>query len=177
MSNRANYVSATGKLEVQGLARAGESVVGIVRLADFKRLETLLATNEGSLGFTVRGAMDDRGRPVLTLRLEGSVTLTCQRCLLPYLHELDSETEILLAATEEELAVWDEGEDETVLAAAPLDLHEMLEDELLLALPYAPRHPEGVCAPGGRAAASAQDQTRPFASLANLKRKQTGNEN
>lgn len=174
MSTRANYVSATGKLDVQGLARASESVVGIVRLADFNRARELLADDEGSLGFTVRGGTDDRGRPTLAVRLEGSVTLTCQRCLLPYLFDLDSETEIMLAATEEELSVWDEEEGESMLAAAPMDLQELLEDELLLALPYAPRHPEGVCAPEEKPA-GALDQTRPFASLATLRRKPTGN--
>ncbi|CAG1009107.1 MAG: DUF177 domain-containing protein [Burkholderiales bacterium] len=176
MSPRANYVSATGKLDVQGLARTGESVVGIVRLADFKRVRDLLADDEGSLGFTVKGGVDERGRPVLAVKLEGSVTLNCQRCLLPFLFDIESETEILLAATEEELGVWDEEEGETVLAAAPMDLQELLEDELLLALPYAPRHPEGVCAPGAGSARTS-DETRPFASLAAIKRKSTGNEN
>ncbi len=174
MSNRANFVTATGKLDVQGLARAGDAVVGIAQLVDFKRVEGQLATNEGALGFTVRGAVDERGRPVLRVRLEGSVTLVCQRCLLPFLYEIDSESEIQLAATEEELVAWDEDEGEALLAESPLDLHELLEDELLLALPYAPRHPEGVCAPGP-AGTSHEDEAGPFASLAALKRKQTGN--
>lgn len=175
MSNRANFVSATGKLDVQGLARAGETVVGVVRLADFERAADQLATDEGSLAFSVRGAVDDRGRPVLGVHLEGTVTLVCQRCLLPFLHEIDSETEIQLAATEQELEAWDEDEAETVLAAAPLGLHGLLEDELLLALPYAPRHPEGVCAPGGGTRKG--EKPSPFASLAAIKRKQSGNEN
>lgn len=176
MSPRANYVSATGKLDVNGLARAGESVVGIVRLADLGRVRDLLADDEGSLGFAVKGRLDERGRPVLAVKLEGSVTLNCQRCLLPFLFDLDSETEILLAATEEELALWDDEEGEAVLAAAPMDLQELLEDELLLTLPYAPRHPEGVCAPAGGSAKASEDAHR-FASLAALKRKPTGNEN
>jgi len=175
MSNRANFVSATGKLDVQGLARAGETVVGVVRLADFERARDLFATDEGSLAFSVRGSVDPRGRPVLAVHLEGNATLVCQRCLLPFLYEIDSETEIQLAATEQELETWDDDEAETMLAAAPLDLHEMVEDELLLALPYAPRHPEGVCAPGGGTRKG--EKPSPFASLAALKRKPSGNEN
>jgi uncharacterized protein len=171
MSNRANFVSAHGKLDVQGLARAGESVVGIVPLADFKRAEDQLATGEGTLAFTVTGVMDARGRPVLRVKLEGQITLNCQRCLLPYPYELDSETEILLAATEAELSNWDEEDGETVLASAPMDLHDLLEDELLLALPFAPRHPEGVCAPVGRSRGGAKDANQAFAALASIKSK------
>ena len=34
---------------------------------------------------------------------------------------------------------------EVVLAAAPMEPLALIEDELLLALPFAPRHPDGAC--------------------------------
>jgi len=53
-----------------------------------------------------------------------------------------------------------------VLAAAPLDPAQLVEDELVLALPYAPRHENCVA----RAAGREGDGSSPFASLRGLMR-------
>ena len=43
-------------------------------------------------------------------------------------------------------ALDNDSELEVVLAAAPLDPAELVEDELVLAMPFAPRHPDDACA-------------------------------
>ena len=55
---------------------------------------------------------------------------------------------MLLARNERELAVLDESDDvhEVILAAAPLDAQTLIEDEVLLALPFAPRCERPECA-------------------------------
>ena len=58
-------------------------------------------------------------------------------------------TEVLLAHDEDELATLDaETDGEVILADRPLDAATLVEDELVLTLPFAPRH-EGEC-PGRR---------------------------
>jgi uncharacterized protein len=53
---------------------------------------------------------------------------------------------VLLARDERELAALDAGsESEVVLAEGSLDPLTLVEDELVLALPFAPRHAEGDC--------------------------------
>ena len=56
-------------------------------------------------------------------------------------------TVALLARSEAEGDALDAGSDEEVLVAAePLDALKLVEDELLLSLPYAPTHADGECA-------------------------------
>ena len=75
--------------------------------------------------------------------------------------------------TEQELARIpdDESEDEPLLGSERFDLHELLEDEAILALPISPRHAD--CAAPAPAApdagAEATGRPHPFASLASLK--------
>jgi uncharacterized protein len=78
--------------------------------------------------------------------LHGTVNLTCQRCLGAFTWPIDERTELLLAKDERDLAELDAGSDtEVVLAAQPLDPLTLVEDELVLALPFAPRHPDDAC--------------------------------
>jgi len=114
------------------------------------------------------GDRDDRGRSVLTLGLDGAVFMTCQRCLRPLAVPVAQQTVLLLAGDEAELARLDVDEPEVILASAPLDCLTLVEDELLLSLPFAPCHAEGACA-AAAPVSPPQDAPSPFAHLAGLK--------
>ena len=132
--------------------------------------------DSGAVGTRIRwridGATDSSGHPVLQLALDGEMLLTCQRCLSGFAFPVAQRTRLLVARTEAQLAVLDDsGEDEVVLGASPLDALELVEDELLLSLPYAPRHAEGQCpvaAQDGPAVGESAPAS-PFATLADLK--------
>jgi len=88
------------------------------------------------------------GRPALAVELDGTVTLECQRCLGPVEWPIVQRTELLLARDEAEAARLDsQSESEVLIAAASLDTRTLVEDELVLVLPFVARHPEGSCAP------------------------------
>jgi uncharacterized protein len=57
---------------------------------------------------------------------------------------------------------------ESVLAEARLDVWHLLEDEILLSLPFAPKHDVGVCR-AEKEVRPQQDGSHPFAALAKLK--------
>ena len=85
------------------------------------------------------------GRPSLAIDLAGSVPLVCQRCLGRLDWPVRQATELLLAGDEREFATLDDdSEAEVILADGPLDAVVLVEDELVLTLPFAPRH-EGAC--------------------------------
>jgi len=78
--------------------------------------------------------------------LKGAVTLVCQRCLADLEWPIDQATDVLLARNEGELAALDADSSlEVVLAQGPVDSIALVEDELVLALPFAPRHADGEC--------------------------------
>ena len=99
--------------------------------------------------------------------------LVCQRCLGPVEAVLDADRSFLFVAGEDAAAALDaDSEDDVLALTRSLDLRELVEDELLLALPLVPRHeecPEPLEVPPD-ADAPVEEKKNPFAVLAALKR-------
>jgi len=119
---------------------------------------------------TVRG-----GEPQtwLHLRADARLSLVCQRCLGPVDARIESQRSFLFVAGEDAAAQLDaDSEDDVLALTRSLDLRELVEDELLLALPLVPRHelcPEPLPVPDD-APEAADERPNPFAALAALKR-------
>lgn len=144
-------------------ASAGATQQGVLPLSAFERLRDALASQAGEVAYELKGERDARGRPSLRLRVHGTLQLRCQRCLAPLAFEVSADELLVLAATQAEIDA-DPGDVESpdrVLAAKEMAVADLVEDELILALPYAPRHEH--CAAGARTGEGAT--TRPFADL------------
>ncbi len=156
-------------------ARRGQKMSGEIPVAELPRLRDVLENQRGFLKYAVQGVFDEQGNPALHVSIAGSCQLRCQRCLsaLDYAMQLDTR---LLLRSQAELDALDEStiegqeeEFESILADAHLDVLDLLEDEILLSLPIAPRHEEGACQ--AILSGSAQEEKQhPFAVLAKLKR-------
>jgi uncharacterized protein len=113
------------------------------------------------------------GEPELWLSLNADVrvTLECQRCLGPMTQRLAIDRRLRFVRSEEEAERLDDESEDDVLALPPrLDLIELLEDELILALPLVPRH-EGACPePLVLAEPPPPAAEHPFAALAALRK-------
>ena len=156
------------KLAERGGSIAGEVDVGrLLRLAD--RVAQPPDADHARIQWSIVGGQDAQGRPVLTLGLDGTLFVVCQRCLRPLAVAVVQQTELLLARDETELARLDVDEREVVLTAAPLDPLTLVEDELLLSLPFAPSHLVDTCVAAAPPVSTAQDSPSPFARLAGLK--------
>jgi len=154
------------------LAERGGSLSGEVDVATLPRLQDRIAHDPASgasrVRWSVSGGRDAKGRPELQLDLDGSVFVSCQRCLHPLAFVIDQRTQVLVARDEGELVSFDAEEPEVVLAKSQLDALTLVEDELLLSLPFAPRHPEGVC-DAALTAAAVQVRESPFAQISATK--------
>jgi uncharacterized protein len=79
----------------------------------------------------------------LALRADADMVLQCQRCLLPVDVKVEVDRQFRFVPDEETAAAVDEEiEDEVLVLTRSLNLRELLEDEMLLALPLVPRHEE-----------------------------------
>ena len=135
-----------GRFDAYRLAHERGVVEGSVDPHRLPRVADLLADGPASVAWRIEGTKDALGRPAVAVALRGSVSLTCQRCLAEFDWPIEQRSEVLLARDERELAALDAGsESEVVLAEGSLDPLTLVEDELVLALPFAPRHPEGDC--------------------------------
>ena len=149
-------------------ASAGATQQGVLPLREFPRLRDVLASDAGEVAYEINGVRDGRGRPSLQVKVRGSLQLRCQRCLEPMTLEVDSETLLVLAATVAEIHAdpADVQAPDRVVAGKEMPVRDLVEDELILAVPYAPRHES--CTP--RPSADQERKTLPFAGLKGLMR-------
>ena len=150
-------------------AAAGAKQQGVWAVGDFPRLRDMLASDAGEIRYSIVGVQDARGRPALRVRLRGALQLRCQRCLEPLSFDVDADEMLVLAATQAEIDAEpaDTEAPDRLLAAEDVPVKELLEDELILALPYAARH-DG-CDVSGES--HGDEKISPFAGLRGLLRK------
>lgn len=145
-----------GELEISGLSRlAGE-----------------LADSSGVLHWVLQGGFDRLGHAQLLLSVSASVQLKCQRCLTSFAFDVVSESKLIVAKDEAQAdeidALLDEDEFEVIVGSRALNVVELIEDEVLLAIPLASKH--DVCPGRGESEVQAVTDSRsPFAVLINIK--------
>ena len=160
-------MSARAVIDSLEFARNSQQLDGEVQVAKLARLADSLFDGAGELKYQLAGGRDTRQRPRLQLTVAGSINLRCQRCLGSLPHPVAVEASLLVLTDEAggETAEFDD------LDGVPADLHTdvwgLIEDEVLLAVPLSPRHPEGLC--NAAVDTSLDRAPSPFAVLAKLK--------
>jgi uncharacterized protein len=141
--------SKAGTFDAYRLARDRGSLEGTLDVGASERLADRVAAQEASVKWRIEGTTDAAGRPALAIHIAGDVPLTCQRCLSTFALPVAQRTVAVLAKSEAEADALDtDSENEVLVADHPLDPAELIEDELLLTLPYAPMHEAGACQAG-----------------------------
>ena len=158
------------KVDAIDLARSGGQLQGELPLSGMRRLtEGQPGQRDAVASWHLQGTSDILGRHFLALDVEAAPWVVCQRCLRPFAYPLSAHGRFVLTTDDASLEA-DEADDdapEPLQATTRLDVAALVEDELILALPYAPRHQ--VCpAEDGEAAPSARRES-PFAALAGWK--------
>jgi uncharacterized protein len=166
------------RLDVRAFAKAAGALSGQWPVSGFGRLGELLVAADapsGPVQWSARGEeLAVRGAPAevwLHLHAKAVLQLQCQRCLQPCAQPLALDRRFHFVADEAIAADLDaDAEHDVLVFAKELDLHELLEDELLLDLPLVPRHetcPQPLALPAGDAEPQAPDH--PFAALSSLR--------
>ncbi len=136
-------------IDATGFARAGQSLDGVAHAKPFMRLcQDLPESQVGEIHWQVRGRFDaPTGLSWLDVEAQGPVQAVCQRCLTAFSLTLRVSSTLGLVDTQAQLDAMDaletEGqgpEVEYLVADQRLDVLGLVEDELILVLPYAPRH-------------------------------------
>jgi len=166
-------------LDIGPLADGRARLAFAIPLAEFSRLAPQLREVAGEATGEVDFGRENR-LAVADVQVQARLVLTCQRCMGPLPFLLDSEGRAALVATAAEADRVPE-QLETVFAEGyRVSLRDLVEEELLLALPLVPRHEdEHDCAgPVTGAdevvrpeAAAPQETHRPFGQLESLLRR------
>jgi uncharacterized protein len=172
--------NAAQRLDVKAFAQAGGSLQGsepLMRLA--RVLEASADGGDSSpVHWEAHGELrtDLLGQTQCWLRLQADaeVPQICQRCLGPMQVAVHVDRWFRFVADEAAATEQDEvSEEEVLVLAGEFDLQALIEDEILLELPYIPRHdvcpaqpPMSATDPGFEEPAP---RPNPFAALAGLK--------
>jgi uncharacterized protein len=170
------------RLDVKAFAQVGgrlsghESLLKYERLAqDAKGLHPDLLVDWEAVG-EVRTALGGLSQVWLRIKVRASFPMECQRCMSPVDVPLEVDREFRFVADEATAeALDDESEEDLLAMSREFDLHELIEDELLMALPVVPKHTE--CPTSVPMESSDEDfeeasaeKPNPFAALAGLRK-------
>ena len=127
------------------LCHRNEKREGKVAIADLSRLSQICASNQGTLTWRLAGSIGRLEHPQLHLEVAGKLELVCQRCMEPLICEINSQTVIILArdddaADEIEALLDDEDPTEVIVGEEKQDVLVLVEDEVLLSIPFSPMH-------------------------------------
>jgi len=169
------------RLNVKSFAEDGASISGEQPVQEYERLMAETEGRGGELLVTWSAAGELRNpahvhpQVWLHLKADAMLSLTCQRCLGPVDVAVAVDRAFRFVQDEDMAAAQDDESEEDVLALSrSFDLFELIEDELLMELPLAPRHE--ACPEQVKLAAADEDfenasaqRENPFAMLGKLK--------
>jgi len=158
--------------------RAEARIAGEIAVHSLQRFIECLSDNTGQVSVTLRFYTDENWRRRIDGHIKVAVNVNCQRCLQPLpvvieedLHLAVVETEALAQRLPKEIDAW-------ITAEQRLQLHDIIEEQLILGMPIVSRHPGDDCRmhrdgkiedPRAPEAPLQGKQDNPFAVLARLK--------
>ncbi len=163
-----------GSIDPWKLASTGGQLRGQLSLASMLRLASLVQAATGAAEMVLEAGRDEQGVRYLSGRIKATVTVVCQRCLSPMPLTLRAEYRLGLVRTEAQAVALPTGYEPLQVAEDDmLALSELVEDELILALPLAPMHATlEPCLANGyqlpQQPSAEKNQTHPFAALSTL---------
>src|SRR5262245_7047700 len=126
--------------DLESLADRGVTLSGELEIGTLTRLTSLLHSDFGSVRATLRFRQRGDGWLQAELGLKALVELVCQRCLEPFRHELEETVNVVLAGSDSLPATVPEGLEPFELEDGRLQPAQLIEDELIVALPLVPKH-------------------------------------
>jgi uncharacterized protein len=162
-------------IDTAEFTRLGSTISGQAVLAGFARFcEGLPPQPQDAVSWSLKGWRTTGGQSFLEVSITAKPVLQCQRCLEPFEYEVSVVNRVELVNRESDLEDEDDDENalERILGSRRFDVLSFIEDELILAVPYVPRHE--VC-PGGVSLVQSEEpvvqekRPSPFSALAQLK--------
>jgi uncharacterized protein len=129
----------------------------------------------GVVWFSLTGQMQLGRKPQVVLKVQAQILLTCQRCMQPMTFTVNES--VLFDVVRQESALDDANDAEPLdpdtpeeLVADPrFDIEQLIEDQLILAVPYVPKHDSCTAAATPSEEEPEAPRLSPFGSLAALK--------
>jgi len=119
--------------------------VGRLPLSSLPRLQGLLLDNQGDVVFKLEFLADDQSRALVRCEVAATLSLCCQRCLEALQCRVDTSATLAIVVGVHDERQVPERYDPLLVSDEPLRPRDLIEDELLLALPQIPMHDPVSC--------------------------------
>ncbi|MDY6941755.1 MAG: YceD family protein [Pseudomonadota bacterium] len=163
-----------GRIDVPRMVSAGEVLSGGYAISELPRVKTMVCDTVGDVQFELKFGRNDTGRSEIRGFIRSSVTMTCQRCLEPVVVRVERPITLQCVSNEADLSQVARESEPLLLDDEYLTLADLIEDEMILALPNFPRHGEGQSCPAPEipreceeSDSREQPSQNPFAALKN----------
>jgi uncharacterized protein len=107
----------------------------------FERLTDVAVSTQPHVTIKLQFAKLDK-RPTIHGEMQAEVELVCQRCMQNMRYPLQEAFDLMLIETEAEMAAVPETHEPWIANALHLNVLELVEEQLLLALPLIAKHPD-----------------------------------
>ena len=158
------------------LANHREQIAGHVPVKSLTRLSNLLQSSDGDVQVSVVFEPGADDHPVIEGEVKAAVSAMCQRCLKAMPLEIETEFRLVVLNLDTEVDETTGLFDSVLMENDEIDLYDLVEDELLMAMPLSPMHSANDdCAVSGKyrsdidvQQSSAAETQRPFKDLGKL---------
>jgi uncharacterized protein len=137
----ARHLNMAAFAQAHAALDGAEHLISLARLAGEAHgpIELTMVQFSARGSLRVDGAAD--GEVWLTLSAQVALPMICQRCLGPVVVPMQFEREFRYVANEEKAEAQDEACEEDILVLSrDFNLLDLIEDELIMALPVVPKH-------------------------------------
>lgn len=138
------------QVDIRKLIAADAEISAREPLQKFARLATMLAKTDGAetaeVDVTLHLYVDEGGNKRIDGQVHAEVAVLCQRCLKPMQLPIDSTFAVGVVWSDEESNRLPKYLEPYIVDEGPQDIRDLLEDELILCVPYAAYHDDVNCA-------------------------------
>ncbi len=127
------------------MADLGRRFSGKVEISSLKRLLPVLESTTGCVDVELQFDIDEVGIRYLHGKLATDLVLKCQRCLTAMEFPLRNEFWLAFIQNDIEAEHLPEQYEPQLVESTPMRVLDMLEDEILLSIPYIPVHSDASC--------------------------------
>ncbi|MFV0477484.1 MAG: YceD family protein [Parahaliea sp.] len=132
-------------VDIRRAASRGVRVAGVLKALDLPRLLAMLAGNDGLIQAYLAFSKDEEGRYRIAVSCEACVSVSCQRCLEPLAIELVTINQLVAVWNDEQAKHLPKDIDPLLLTEEDVSLWQVVEDELILAMPSFSYHKQTDC--------------------------------
>jgi len=133
------------RVDHRKLANQGGLIEGSLPIQCFHRFGEMLDVREGEVYLRLEFSKGDFGSTRVIGSAATEVCLICQNCMQQFRRQVTCELALQVVSDESKLERLSEDDDAIVAPDKVISLAELVEDELILAMPMISRHEEGQC--------------------------------